>query len=612
MAIKTDASSIWAEYQRGLNYQNKMGFASKWPENIRMVEGNQWPPATEKTKYMPRPVINQLDFIVENKQSNILGQSLKMVFSPEEMPEDADTEELNKAADDMTDAAQNTWNDIDQDTLNEDCVNDVLTIGTGILHYYYDNSVTGGVYTKYVGGIRGEVIDPMDIFLGNPQLKPHQTQKQPWIIVRTREDADLVREYAKKNGENWELIQPDDKDDSKYDNSQNDIEEANKVTCLTKYYKDKSQIYWVKVTESAIVQKPRPLSPGTTPFTLYPIEIVVFKRRKKCTFGRAIIEDIIPNQKALNWGLGMMLLSVQQTAWPKIIAKMTALQQSITNEPGEILTDYGNPGTDNIKYMQPPNFSTTPVLLAEKIMDMTRQVTGTTEVNSGEVIGANMAAAAIIALQNQARKPNEKYEKIFGRSIKNVGRIWEMFYKTYFNMPRPITTKDETGKEVTRTFTGSEYADMGFGLSIDVGPASVFNESLQVSIIDKMYDKGDLDKYGYVKYLPKNTVSSELRQDFEKEAENLKNEPVNEAPKALPSLAINFKDMPPEGQVQLAALAGIQINQPAPQQDQQAIIDDAISQLSPDKLAELEANPALMEEFVNNVIGGTQNGMQGM
>jgi hypothetical protein len=34
-----------------------------------------------------------------------------------------------------------------------------------------------------------------------------------------------------------------------------------------------------------------------------------------------------------------------------------------------------------------------------------------------------------------------------------------------------------------------------------------------------MYDKGDLDKYQYVKYLPKNAVSNELRQDFEKEEE---------------------------------------------------------------------------------------------
>lgn len=580
MAVKTDSASVWAEYQRGLNYQSKMGFSTKWPEQIRFIEGNQWPPATDKTKYMPRPVINQLDFIVENKQSNILGQSLKMVFSPEEIPEDADATELNKAADDMTDAAQNTWNDTDQDTLNEDCVNDVLSVGTGIFHYYYDNSVTGGVFTKYVGGIRGEVIDPMDYIPGNPQLKPSQTQKQPWQIIRTREDVDLVREYAKKDGENWELIQPDDKDDSKYDNSQNDIEEANKVTCLTKYYKESGQIYWTKVTESAIVQKPRPLAPegASKPFTLYPIEVVVFKRRRKCLFGRSIIEDIIPNQKALNWGLGMMLLSVQQTAWPKIIARVGALQQAITNEPGEILTDNSSaPGIDGIKYMQPPNFSSTPIVLAEKILDMTRQVTGVTEVNSGEVIGANMAAAAIIALQNQARKPNEKFEKIFGRSIKNVGRIWEEFYKVHYNLPRPISSQDEQGKEITKTFTGSDYAEMGFGLSVDVGPASIFNESLQVSIIENMYSVKDLTKYQYVKYLPQNTVPSELRQDFEKEEEQLQ---------------------------QQQELQGQQTQQ------QQIMIDEAIKQLSPEELQTLESDPKLMEEFVNSIMGGVPNGMQ--
>jgi hypothetical protein len=582
MAVKTDNVSVWAEYRRGLDYQTKMGFITKWPEQIRFIEGNQWPPPTEKTKYMPRPVINQLDFIIENKQSNILGQSLKMVFSPEELPEDADAEELNKAADDMTDASQNTWNDIDQDTLNEDCVNDVLSVGTGIFHYYYDNTKTGGVFTKYVGGICGETIDPMDIFLGNPQLKPYQIQKQPWIIIRTREDVDTIKEQAKKNGKDWELIQADDKGtDNKYDNAQNDIEEPNKVTCLTKYYKDKGQVHWTKVTESAIVQEARPLTPegSAVSFTLYPVEIVVFKRRKKCTFGRSIIEDIIPNQKALNWGLGMMLLSVQQTAWPKILTKVGALTQAVTNEPGEILTDnYNVGGVDGIKYMQPPNFSSTPIILAEKILDMTRQVTGTTEVNSGEVIGANMAAAAIIALQNQARKPNEKFEKAFGRSVKNVGRIWEMFYKTYFNMPRPITVEDKTGQEVTRTFTGSEYADMGFGLNIDVGPASIFNESLQVSIMDKMYDKGDLSKFEYVKYMPQNTVSGKLRQDFEKQEEEI------------------------QQQQELQARQG---------QQQQAMIDEAISQLSPEELQTLESDPALMEEFVNSIMGGMPNG-QGM
>jgi len=58
----------------------------------------------------------------------------------------------------------------------------------------------------------------------------------------------------------------------------------------------------------------------------------------------------------------MMLLSVQQTAWPKIIAKVGALTQTVTNEPGEILTDHFING-EGIKYMQPPNFSSMPITL---------------------------------------------------------------------------------------------------------------------------------------------------------------------------------------------------------------------------------------------------------
>lgn len=515
------ATDVWKQYLQGLDYQTLMGFSTSWPEYVRFVEGKQWPAPTEKTKYMPRPVINQCDFIVENKQSNILSQTLKMVYSPEELPADGDTGELNRAAEDMTDAAKNTWNDIDQDALNEDLVNDVLTLGTGVMHYYFDNSVKGGQFTPYVGILKGEVIDPIDIFFGNPQLKPHQTQKQPWIIIRTREDVDTVKEIAKKNGKDWENIAADDKGkDEKYDTAQKDLDNANKVTCLTKYYRKNGEVYWTKVTESAIVQKERPLAPDKSKkrFELYPVEILVFKKRRKCTFGRSIIEDIIPNQKALNWGLGMMLLSVQQTAWPKIIAKMGALTQALTNEPGEIVTDsFPAPGVDGIKYMQPPNFSQMPMILTEKLLDMTRQVTGTTEVTTGEVFGANMAAAAIIALQNQAKKPNEAYQNKLFRSIKNIGRIWEEFYKCYYNMPRPIAAEDKDGNEITKQFMGTQYADMGFGLKVDVGPASVFSESLQMTVLDAMAQKGWVNKFQYAKYAPSNVLPSGLKQDFEKE-----------------------------------------------------------------------------------------------
>ena len=298
---------------------------------------------------------------------------------------------------------------------------------------------------------------------------------------------------------------------------------------------------------------------------------MVFKPKKKCSFGRAVVEDIINNQRALNFNIAMLLYSVQQTAWPKILTKVGALAgQVITNDPGEVLTDnFGSPGIDGIKYMQPPNFSTMPILLTDKILELMRQVTGTTEVNAGEVLGANMAASAIVALQNQAKKPNERYVKILQRSIKNIGRIWEEFYKCHYNLPRPVTATDKDGNEYTKTFTGSDYANMGFGLTVDVGAGSIFDESLQVGTIEKMYERDHITKYQYIRYLPNNAVTTELRQDFEKEEE--------------------------------------QMQQQQEMQGQQQIIDQALAELSPEQLAQLESNPELMDEFVNEIMGGMGN-----
>lgn len=524
MKVATDSSTVMAKIQRGLDYQVKMGFAKSWPELTDFVEGRQWPTATAKTKYMPRPVVNQCDSIVENKQSNILSQVLKMMFSPAELQEGSDNADIIKAAQDYTDAAATTWSDIDQDTLNEDFVNDILVLGTGIFHYYYDNSIKGGQFTPYVGKIQGEVIDPMDIILGNPHLKASQTQKQPWIAIRSHPDTKELQEKAKKNGKDEKLIVSDEnKKDSKYPNEQTNIDQAGTTTLWTKYYRENGQIMWIQVIEGLTITDPTPLAPnGGKPFTLYPVEIGVFKKRRKCTFGRSMIEDIIPNQKALNWGLGMMLLSVQQTAWPKIIAKMGALQQPITNEPGEIITDHGAmPGVYGIQYMQPPNFSSMPILITEKLMDMTRQVTGTTEVTSGEVIGANMAASAIIALQNQAKKPTEGNGLMLVRSLKRVGRIYEEFDKCFGTMPRPINSKNEAGEEITKSFVGAESADINFDLKIDITPTSILSESLQMTVVKEMADRQWLDKYAYVKYSPSNIIPAEMKVDFEKEEKQM-------------------------------------------------------------------------------------------
>jgi len=164
------------------------------------------------------------------------------------------------------------------------------------------------------------------------------------------------------------------------------------------------------------------------------------------------VEGLIANQKLYNFVIAMLGLSVQQNAWPRIKARAGALQQNITNEPGEIITDYAANG-DGVGYMNPPVFSQMPVELAGNILSVTKDVTGVSDIITGET--TNMAASAIISLQNQARLPIQNVQNRFYRSVRNIGRIWEQFFKACYSSPRPYVAADPaTGRQQPRLFEG--------------------------------------------------------------------------------------------------------------------------------------------------------------
>lgn len=563
MKIKIKPGEIYQEYLNDVDYKTTMGFTKSWPEFTRFIEGKQWPPATEETKHMPRPVINICDQTQENKRSNILSQQLKMVFRVKELPIDNPelAQEVEEIAKDFTDMAENTWYDIRQDVLLKEYVNDTISLGTGMIHYYFDNDYIGGTYQKYVGKMKGEVIDPMDLILGNNQLKPYQLNSQPWFTIKRRRNFNTVVETSKKRGIDWDKIEPDPTDtdeNERYDSAKVQSKNSKEVTTFTKYYMHKGEVWWVEVTKNATVVKARRLSPAEKEkFTKYPGDMLGFKRRRKCAYYRSFIEDIIPNQKSLNWGLGMQLLAVQQTAWPKIIAKVNALQQAVTNTPGEILTDHAV-GGDGFKYMQMPNTPNTAPALTQTLLDLTRSVTGVTEVSTGEQIGANMAAAAIIALQNQAQRPNDDYMNDVVSAVKRHGEIWEQFFKCFYSLPRTIKAKDTQGKDEYKMFDGKKGRGIEFDLMVDVGPSSVYTEALQVSILEAMKASGDINKYQFVKYMPKTTIPQALREEMQEEEE-------------------------------------IMQEQQEMQREQGVVVDEVMNQLTPEEQQAVQTDPSLLE-----------------
>lgn len=533
-------TKLWERYNSGKGYQAEMGFRDTFPLCVDFKEGRQWPMPTKATRHLPRPVFNICEKYVRTKRANVLNQQIKMVFSPSEGNIDATGNPLDEltaereqmGAKSYTDYAAHLWKEIDQDDLNEDCLDDAATLGTGILHYYWDSSVSGGSRFPYSGALRGEVLDPLTVLFGNPQET--DVQQQPYILIATRVLVRDVKRLAEEEGlpkSQINLICPDEEEPDDYVASRYENRKELKLTLLTMYYRHHGKVYYDRATKTVEVIHGRSLTPGYPDLkkgeeeddapdegmSLYPIAVMQWQKRKRSIYGIGEVEGMIPAQKAINWMIGMDILSVQDTAWPKMLIKPGALKQELTNIPGEIVEDHSLNG-NGISYLHGAGLGEGAITLADKIMDLLQYSSGVSEVVSGEPFTATMAASAIIALQNQAKVPIESIQQRFYRVIRDVGRIWEQFFKFYYQQPIPVIVEDELGQEQTIIFFGTDFQQEDFHLDIDVGAGSVYSESLAQATLDKLFDAGQIDLDTYIELCPKNVMpfKEQLKREIER------------------------------------------------------------------------------------------------
>lgn len=531
MNTSREPTKIWDEFIKGREYLKKVKLTDEWKECEKFYEGDHWPQPTPKTKNMPRPVVNLCSMICDNKKSGILSGNIKMIFKPSEMFGDY-LQRAEEGANIFTKFADNIVKELKQNELDDLAQDNSVQLGTYIYHYYWDTTISGGMQTPYVGGVRGDIIHPKNVIFANPMEKDEQKQK--YIIIASAEPLESVKQLAKRNGvTNYDEIKGDNELDEDSTNS------LTLCTILTKYSRQNGKVVWEKSTKYHYIQKPTMWEPDlksikidgevdeqevNEPDTinnygyfrkqLYPIVVGNHKNRKNSIYGIGEVKQAIQNNKSVNFSLGMMLLSVQNTGWPKIIQKVNALaKQMITNEPGEIITDTTQGSSWGVKYMDTPGFNGQALTLTNTIIDLTRTTTGSTEVTNGEVMGANMAASAIIALQNQAKKPIEMYQRKFYRSYEKIGKILEQFFKYYYNDGR-LFSYEEEGQRYVSSLNGQNYQDIDFSLSVEVGAGGVYSESLTVSLLDTLKTAGDIDTDEYIDLYPDSimTFKSKLKK----------------------------------------------------------------------------------------------------
>ena len=523
------ARQIWNEWQQGLEYQKKIHLKETCEQCVNFLEGRQWAPVTQRTKNLPRPVINIIEYIVNGKKSNILSIKISTIYKPL-IYNGLEGKIAIEGANSFTNFANHIKKEIKQEDLDNRAILDGLIKGTYIFHYFWDKEKTTGM-AKLNGGLNGQVIDPLNIVFANPKQKDEQKQK--WIIIQSRENVKTLKSIAERNGATnieIQLISSDNDTEKNYNVEEQSGEEY--ATVLTKYFRKNGEVYYIKSTKDIVIQLETALTPNAQDIqlnideedrtdedleqvdidkpetkqdfkiTLYPIIVSSYREKEKSIYGRGEVENLIPTQKAINFDYAMMQMATQNLGFPKVLTRPRALQgKQITNTPGEVITDY-SPNFDGIRYLNPPAFSSMPLNIADKLIEITRVVTGATEVANGEVISKNMSGSAIVALQTQAKVPIEDMQKRFWRVHEKIAKVWEQFFKAYYNFDIEYVVEAENGQPQNNVFNGSTYSNMEFETTIDVGAGSAYSESLSINLLEQALQRGDITFDDYIELYP--------------------------------------------------------------------------------------------------------------
>lgn len=544
MSENKEYTALWDLYKRGIAYQSSMGLRTLLPRCVKFYEGDQWPTATADTANMPRPVVNIVKRTCRSKKASILATPVRLVYKAETAQDQTLIERFN----DFADYIQKEYG---QRKLDRRAMKDAVVEGTYIFHYYWDAEATGldGVIR---GGVRCDILNALDVIFADPTQIDEQ--KQEWILIVSRENVRKLREGV-KNKQQRDQIVPDERDENPYNVKEQD--EDGLCTVLTRYFRRDGEVYCERATKAVIIAEPFPIAPrveeikreitgklheeeategldgaqvdapnnnlsddtteldgmkhDTRRAPLYPIVVGQYEPRKNCIYGQGEAEALLPNQRALNNNLAMMLYNTQQVAWNRMLVIKGALgDQEITNEPGEVLIDYSGTG-NGIRNMPPAQMSTMPLTLTQNLMELTRDASGVTEVMTGETISGSMSGAAIAQLQGQAMVPIEDLRQAFWEVKERQGMVLAQFFKLFYHgapYVREVKTENDEAQYVLDHFNGEDYRDIKFDVIVETVGGSRFTNAGDITALDSLYAKGEITAAEYIEAYPDDALSN--------------------------------------------------------------------------------------------------------
>lgn len=482
MTVNKTPADIWREYNECVSYNRSIDLYDNVRKNENFYIGKQWEGL--RAPDLAKPVINILRRVVTYFISMIVADDIGVSFTPF-----IDTEESRRKADIWAGEAERVIELACVKEKSREIIRNAAVDGDGIMYFYFDPNAETGQLAR--GRIECEVLENTSVLFGNPYSS--DLQKQPYIIIEMRKEADAVREEAIRFGmseDEAEEIVPDSAEETFGERSGYG---DRLTTVLLKFWRENGTIRAVKTTKRHTIR-----GEWDTGYHRYPLSVMSWEKVKNSYHGASALGAMIPNQISINQLYAMAIHSVKTGAFPKTIYDATKIS-SWSNKVGQAIGVIGNPNEAIASSFRGADMSNQVLELTQKLIQNTLDFMGASDSALGTINPNN--TSAIIATQKTTAMPLELQKLEYQRFTEDYVRIIMDMIGTDYGMRDTSCTVD--GERVPVSYDFSAEGTSELQMRIDIGTSAYWSELMQVETMDNLFSKGIItDVLTYLESIP--------------------------------------------------------------------------------------------------------------
>jgi hypothetical protein len=375
------------------------------------------------------------------------------------------------------------------DSLLKDGLSDAFDSGNWIIHSFWNDDAYTGQANK--GLFDCQLIDNTNFYVADPCET--NVQKQPYVIIKTREYVYSLRQKAKKNGvKDYKKIDADKDTEDMAGNHENQSEDG-KCTVLYFYQRTEEGLMCTITTRNADIRPE-----FNTGLSLYPVCIMAWDTRKNCIYGRSPVTEMIPNQLAINKIAALMIITAMNSAFGKVVYDKTRVEKWSNSVASAVGVNGGDVGSV-AKILQGVPLPNSVMQFTTFLIGNTQQSMGMNDVMLGNVTPDNKSA--FLAILQASSIPIENQKSRLRKMVEDFTRIYIDISRNFITQPRWVEVTNLEGKTYYEVF-GKEDFDTPVNVAVDIGVSTLWSDIGSAQTLDNLMMQGKIDTSLYIKGLP--------------------------------------------------------------------------------------------------------------